>query len=140
MISIYIILSIVSISGISYFALLWKSLASTKGEIFSHSADFKEMKSVINAMVEVICKFEKQFVIMEDLIQRANARMIELENEIRMQKADSSRLVEWLDIEGRRRKEFHQEVLRNLKNEEREKIIVELANRFAVRNGEKEII
>ncbi len=106
----------VSIAAGTYFSLLWRITGKTNTSVEGYAGNFKAMVSNMNLVVQIIKKFDERF--------------LNLETEIRLQKSDSSRLTEWLAKEEVRRQELNSEIIKSLKNDEREKRVLELARRF----------
>lgn len=129
----YTIIALVSFGAASYFALLWKFVSethSTSGNIKADQRrDFSDLNNTLLLVGKSITGFTKSFTCMEKMNSETNARIIVLENEIRLQKSDSSRLREWLEDEEKRRNQQYEELVKALKVEAREAMVIELAKR-----------
>lgn len=88
----------------------------TGDKVFSYQKSFRIMVSVLTQGKKEISGWNKRF--------------LDLENEIRLQKSDSSRLIEWLDKERMTRGLERDEFLRALKITERESRIIEISERL----------
>lgn len=106
---------IFSLCGTGYFAI-WRLTDET------HS-DVKKSRNVLFKSVQFFNSIRK-------IIENLDQRLLELENEIRQQKSDSSRLVEWLDkerlIRDADRTDFLKIMTENLKLSQREEKISEI--------------
>lgn len=103
---------VVCLGGLGYFTI-WRLTDETHGTVRSYKKTFLLMLKVFQDGRGIFRAWEKRF--------------LDLENEIRLQKSDSSRLVEWLDKEGKRRDAERTEFLKALRITERESKIIEIS-------------
>ncbi len=90
----------------------------------------KEVLSIVKSEKAVAYRFVKYLNEVRKIISSLNQRFLDLETLIRLQKSDSSRLVEWLDKERALRDSERVEFLKALAISERESKIIELGERL----------
>ena len=107
---------VLCLGGLGYFTI-WRLTDETARDAKASKKLFLKMIQVFNQMKRIVAQTRQDFV--------------NLRAEIQMQKSDSSRLVEWLDKEEKRRKEerelLTQTLEKHFKINERESALVKIS-------------
>lgn len=112
----------ISLGGLGYFTI-WRL---TQKSVDNSTETNNELKKAKHTGLEIV----KSFNLIKRVILNLNQRLCDLETEIKLQKSDSARLVEWLDKERLSRDSDRAEFLKALKITERESKIIELGERL----------
>ena len=128
-IPIFLGFCVLSLGGLGYFTI-WRLTDSTYTTTKSYASNFDLMRADVQENKD----FRHE---VEAIIKGLDQRLADLETEIKLQKFDASRIIEWLDKEGVTRKKLNDEFIKSLKLTERESKIIQISEQLKLITSRK---